>query len=248
MDKPRHNKRVLPQSDDALWAMIRAAGEVDELHAGAEHAPPSMRLAGMPARVQQTRNIPIAAAWRPFAAVAALVAIGVMLFTPRPHSPPTHMDPPISLRPGPTLTPPGSERLPIPTPHLGESQSPAVASADSAVILTISQDADGRCRCVNSVVHQLAAGTTLGDLATSELLRVGMQKMCEAMPERVLVLGMSGPRDLLPRSKAEAERFASCLEHGPGNCDIDATCFASSALACVAPSVNIVAETVAMRK
>lgn len=254
MDKPRHPESgnalsgSTRWSDESLLAMVRAAGEVDELHEGGELSVPQLRLAGTAARASV--NI----SWRWLAAAAALVAIGVMIFTPRGPSVPSTI-----AGGGTAVKPPSVVPLSVePKREVAHSEPvrrpefvPATYTArpgDAAVILTISQDADGRCRCVTSVSHQLAAGQTVGDLATSVLLGVGLQRLCEATPERVLVLGMSGPRELLPSNKAEAERFASCLDHGPGQCDIDASCFASSALACVSPSVNIVAETVAMRR
>lgn len=252
MDRPRHPDSANSSrwSDEALLAMVRAAGEVDELHEGGELLVPQLRLAGTATRPRAG----VSFSWRWLAAAAALVAIGVMVFTPRGPSVPARV-----ADGGSTIKPPSVAPLPAePKREVADSQpkrrpefvpvAHAVRPGDAAVILTISQDADGRCRCVTSVAHELAAGQTVGDLATSVLLDVGLQRLCEATPERVLVLGMSGPRELLPSNKAEAERFASCLDHGPGQCDVDATCFASSALACVSPSVNIVAETVAMRR
>lgn len=259
MDKRRHPEtpdagdRPSTWSDEALIAMVVAAGEIDELDASADHASPRLRLAGTVANLRSTARIRWS--WRWFAAVAALIAIGVIVFSPRTPSAPRGYAQGGANKELPSTNPPPAgetlrelmqKELSGPPEFLASSR--ATRPGDATVIVTISQDADGRCRCVTSVAHQLAAGQTLGDLATSELLGVGLQRLCESMPERVLVLGMSGPRELLPNNKAEAERLASCLDHGPGPCDVDASCFASSALACVAPSVNIVAETVAMRR
>ncbi len=259
MDKPRQpntpdRSSGVPSawSDDALLALVRASVEAEELHEDAQRPVPRLRLAGTPARSHGTRGL--AWSWRWFAAAAALVAVGVIVLSPRPSSPSR----PIADGTGKNISPMTGEWNPS-LPKVAETGSTRSSDVvipvrqgtrpgDATVILTISQDADGRCRCVTSVSHQLAAGQSVGDLPSTELLGVGLQRLCETNPERVLVLGLSGPRELLPQSKAEAERLASCLDRGPGECHEDPTCFASSALACVSPSVNIVAETVAMRK
>jgi hypothetical protein len=259
MDKPRRpnspdRSSEVPSawSDDALLALVRASDEAEQLHEDAQRPVPSLRLAGTPARSGGKPGL--AWSWRWFAAAAALVAVGVIVFSPRPAS----LSRPIAAGTHEQTSPmSGSSNPSLPeSSHVATSRSAAVAMpvrqasrpGDATVILTISQDADGRCRCVTSVTHQLAAGQSVGDLPSTELLGVGLQRLCETNPDRVLVLGISGPRELLPQSKAEAERFASCLDRGPGECDEDPTCFASSALACVSPSVNIVAETLAMRR
>ena len=259
MDKPRHPNSPdrssgvsSAWSDDALLALIRASGEAEQLHQDAQQPVPSLRLAGTPARSHGARGL--GWSWRWFAAAAALVAVGVIVLSPRPWSPSR----PIAEGTGKNISPmPGEWNRSLPkVAEAGSTRSTEVVlpvrqgsrPGDATVILTISQDADGRCRCVTSVSHQLAAGQSVGDLPSTELLGVGLQRLCETNPERVLVLGISGPSELLPQSKAEAERFASCLDRGPGECNEDPTCFASSALACVSPAVNIVAETVAMRR
>lgn len=260
MDNPRRSNtsgdsRRPPArwSDETLLALVRGADEAELLHEEAERPIPSLRLAGG-TTVGARGSFDRAWSWRWFAAAAALVAVGVMLYSPGGTTAPqqiTHNSRPPNATSVETPVLPASSLAHVATSRPTEVVVPVrqpTRPGDATVILTISQDADGRCRCVTSVTHQLLAGQNVGDLATSELLGVGLQRLCEATPERVLVLGMSGPRELLPQNKAEAERFASCLDHGPGHCETDATCFASSALACVSPSVNIVAETVALRK
>lgn len=259
MDRPRHPNSPdrssggsSAWSDDALFALVRASDEAEQLHEDAQRPVPSLRLAGTPARTRGKHGL--AWSWRWFAAAAALVAVGVIVFSPRPSSPSRPFAEGTSTN---TLPMPGEWNPSLSkVAEAGSTRSTDVVipvrqgsrPGDATVILTISQDADGRCRCVTSVTHQLAAGQSVGDLPSTELLGVGLQRLCETNPDRVLVLGISGPRELLPQSKAEAERFASCLDRGPSDCDEDPTCFASSALACVSPAVNIVAETVAMRK
>ncbi len=127
------------------------------------------------------------------------------------------------------------------------NEKPAVAKApeQGSVMLAVFHDADDRCSCVQLRQDAFGKGRDLTQVGGSELLRAAFAGSCHENPEKVLVIAMSGPKDMLPRSTAEAEVLATCVTEY-GRCDGDSGCYATHAASYLPAGVTVVAESMGM--
>ncbi len=81
-------------------------------------------------------------------------------------------------------------------------------------------------------------GAVVADMSAQELIAASMERACVSTPSRVVVIGLSGPREDLPRSDDDARSLAKCLlmdqAAGPEQSDSG-----SSAAFCLASSVDL---------
>jgi hypothetical protein len=122
--------------------------------------------------------------------------------------------------------------------------SPSKAPEEGSVLLAIFRDADDRCSCVQ-LRHDVLKGRKVTEVGAGELLRAAMAGGCHDNPDNLLVLAVSGPKEVLPRSAAEAEVLATCITEN-GRCGDDSGCYASNAVAFLPPGVTVMAETLGM--
>jgi len=203
-----------------LNALIRMATEVDTMESDASH---SFQWA----RAKASRRDVIMQRLTGIGGLAAAACLALMVFMwvrgPQPAAPT-----PVAI------VPPKIELVPL----------PAKLSEEGSVLLAIFHDADDRCSCVQLRSDALK-GRKVSEMGGGELLRTAIATACHENPEKVLVLAMSGPRDVLPRSTAEGEVLAACITEN-GRCGDDSICYASSAQAYLPAGVTVVAETMGM--
>jgi hypothetical protein len=126
--------------------------------------------------------------------------------------------------------------------HVAASKQP---TEQGSVVLAVFHDADDRCTCVQLKDHEWGTGRSLAEVGRGELLRTAMAGGCQDNPDRLLVIAVSGPKDLLPQNTAEAEVLATCVAEN-GRCGDDSYCYASNAMSYLAPGVTVMAEAVGM--
>ncbi len=127
------------------------------------------------------------------------------------------------------------------------TDKPAVAKTaeQGSVMLAVFHDADDRCSCVQLRQDAFGKGRDLTQVGGSELLRAAFAGSCHENPEKVLVIAMSGPKEMLPRSTAEAEVLATCVAEY-GRCDGDSACYATHAASYLPAGLTVVAESMGM--
>jgi hypothetical protein len=205
-----------------LNALIRMATEVDRMEEDASH---SFQWA----RAKSSRRDVLMQKLTGIGGLAAAACLGLMVF--------------MWMR-GPQTT------APVVTPPVAKVEQPAPKtttpphSEEGNVLVAIFHDADDRCSCVQ-LNKDVLKGRKLTDVGGGELLRTAIAQGCHENPEKVLVLAMSGPKEVLPRSTAEAEVLATCITEA-GRCGGDSMCYASNAQAYFPPGVTVVAETLGM--
>lgn len=269
MNDRKHERVAMtpdPRSDEALLGLVRAAAELDEFEAAAgeganaaRESMPRLRLVGasgaMPARrVEIARKFHAGTAWRWVAAAAALVAIGVMIWGPGGGAG-RHVSPgPVSIDPGAATrgVTPKDEGTPVHPPRVADGGSSDVADLvpvahKESIVLTIFQGAGRTCRRVSVASLALAPGRTVHDLSPTELQALALRASNAQEGDEVIVLGMSGPGESLPRTAQLADEFVtSCLDYGTESCRTEGSCFAARALECVPSGVSVVGERLAM--
>lgn len=204
-----------------LNALIRMATEVDEMEADASH---SFQWA----RAKASRRDVIMQRLTGIGGLAAAACLALMVFMwvrgPQPVAPT-----PVAALPEHTVAPVKA------TPKAPE---------EGSVLLAVFHDSDDRCSCVQLRSDALK-GRKVSEMGGGELLRAAIATACHENPEKVLVLAMSGPKDVLPTTTAEAEVLATCITEN-GRCGDDSICYASSAQSYLPPGVTVVAETLGM--
>jgi hypothetical protein len=121
----------------------------------------------------------------------------------------------------------------------------AKAPEQGSVMLAVFHDADDRCSCVQLRQDAFGKGRDLTQVGGSEMLRTAIAGGCHENPEKVLVIAMSGPKEMLPRSTAEAEVLATCVAEY-GRCDGDSGCYATHAASYLPAGLTVVAESMGM--
>jgi len=204
-----------------LNALIRMATEVDAMESDESH---SFHWA----RAKASRRDVIMQRLTGIGGLAAAACLALMVFMwvrgPQPAAP----------------TP-----VAIAAPTIEHIAVPAKLSEEGSVILAIFHDADDRCSCVQ-LRSDAFKGRKVSEMGGGELLRTAIATACHENPEKVLVLAMSGPREVLPHTTAEAEVLATCISEG-GRCGDDSICYASNAQVYLPAGVTVVAETMGMR-
>jgi len=116
---------------------------------------------------------------------------------------------------------------------------------NAKVLLAIVGHPDGSLRCVNwsAGVFQ---GRALSEIHDDELKSIAMSMLCFNPAERMLVVGVEGPRSRLPMTDDRAQELARCMLASPG-CESGAfnagTCATS---ACLTAGVSVRVKSVAM--
>jgi hypothetical protein len=208
-----------------LNALIRMASEVDEMESDASHSFQWARAKASRRDVIMQRLTGIGGL-----AAAACLALMVIMWVRGPQPAPAPTPVAIVTKPEHTVAP-----LAAAAPKTPE---------EGSVLLAVFHDADDRCSCVQLRSDALK-GRKLTEVGGGELLRTAIATACHENPEKVLVLAMTGPKEVLPRSTAEAEVLATCITEN-GRCGDDSICYASSAQAYLPPGVTVVAETLGM--
>jgi hypothetical protein len=204
-----------------LNALIRMAAEVERMEQDSGH---SFQWA----RARASRRDVLVQRLTAIGGLAAAACIGLMVVVwmrgPQASTPAPRPVATIPEKPAPRATPKGAE--------------------EGSVLLAVFHDADERCSCVQ-LRHDVLKGRKLTEVGGGELLRAAMAGSCQENPDKVLVLAVSGPKEMLPRSTAEAEILATCITEN-GRCGDDSLCYASNAAAYLPPGVTVVAESLGM--
>ncbi len=185
------------------------------------------------------------------AAVAGLAIAGVLLYQPGPGrvTPPTGViaqgaapkaDPKASGVNAPvisTASTQGTESV---------TQNTRVADAEPSMLLTIFESPGDGCQCVTWREVHWAGGKSLEHVGRSELIDAAMRQRCSGGSSSVLVLALQGPRDQLPPDSVSAQALAACFSAEGEACGNDPHCYSASALGCLPPGVNVLAEKISL--
>ncbi len=223
--------------DNQVESLLRAAHEVDEVERSLAAVTPRATLS--------LRN-----RWRVAGGVAllaasvALVVAGMLNWSGGTTAPPSGSQ-------SASVTPRGAKPATQPVSPLVTSQVDASASdseANGKVLLAIVGHPDGSLRCVNwsAGVFQ---GRALSEIRDDELKSVAMSMQCFNPAERLLVVGVEGPRSRLPLSDEGAQELARCMLATPGCGGDVGSAFNSGACvssACLTTDVSVRVKSVAM--
>jgi len=207
-------------NDDQLSTLIRMAVEAERLES--------------PLHIEHFRAVPPvrrSVLWKlaPLAAAAA-VLLAVMIvprFMSQPESPDEIA---INTDPAPVLAP---------------EVVVAKPSAEGSMLVAVYREADDRCGSV-VWVKDAFAGRAMADVSRTELVEAALKGRGDARTGLMLVVGLQGPREMLPDSHAAAEALAQCMT--VESCGVEAPCYAATALGCLPSNVRIVTETVGMAR
>jgi hypothetical protein len=202
-----------------LNALIRMAAEVDQMEEDGGH---SFQWA----KARASRRDVLMQRLTGIGGLAAAACLGLMVFawlrTPAPSPAPAPsgvaIKDPVKVQPKPV--------------------------EEGSVLLAVFHDADDRCSCVQ-LRDDFAKGRKLTEVGGGELLRTAISTACHENPQKVLVIAVSGPKDMLPKSTAEAEVLATCVSEY-GRCGDDSICYANNAAAYLGPGMTVVAESMGM--
>ncbi len=258
-----------------LEHLLRMAHEVDALEAWdaarAKDAP-TLRLVGAaggktaateevnePVIIRQVRSrhglkIALAAA-----ACLTLTAGGIAYWAtslashPTPHAPAIAMAP-IQPTPRvvstPELTPEAVAALvrSIDPSMVARAGEPAEGPPRESVILAIVEDEPGKVRCVQWTDHDWGKGRHLADVDSGELLTMSTALSCDENPARVVVVGLEGPPDSLPRGQGAMNLLAECILQSPAACPSDSSSYRASAVQCLPGDLHVKVESLAMEQ
>lgn len=220
-----------------LNALIRMAAEVDTLEQDSAH---SFQWA----KAKTSRREVLMQRMTGIGALAAAACLGLMVVSwlRAPQAQPSHTAMNTEKPAAPTVV---ASATPDTVKNVESAAEATPAKPEEgSVLLAVFHDANDMCSYVQ--LHKDALhGRKLTEVGGGELLRTAIAANCQDNPERVLVLAMTGPKDLLPRSTAEAEVLASCISEG-GRCGDDSGCYVNNAADYLPPGVTVVAETMGM--
>lgn len=120
----------------------------------------------------------------------------------------------------------------------------AQPSCTGCVVVAIFRDSRDGCSCVHLQPHDFTDGRRLADHAPTDLLSVPLKGACAPSPDRILLVALEGPTEMLPRTPAEAESLVECVTDAPRQCDGSPACYASAASRCLPQDVHVLAQTV----
>jgi hypothetical protein len=201
-----------------LNALIRMATEVDQMEQDSGH---SFQWAKARASKRDTLMHRLTGIGGLAAAACLALMVFAWLRTPTPAPAPA----PITINPTKTILPKPVE--------------------EGSVLLAVFHDADDRCTCVQLRQDAFAKGRKLTEVGGSELLRTAIAGACHENPEKVLVIAVSGAKEMLPKTTAEAEMLATCVSEY-GRCGDDSICYANNAASYFPAGMTVVAESMGM--
>lgn len=103
----------------------------------------------------------------------------------------------------------------IPVASLPVSTSPQCDEVDhhfASMVYAITLEQDTGCSSRRRVFHQFAQGDSADAVSRAELLRVGFENSGIASPDRILVLVVSGPVEMIGHMDDEVAQLASCID------------------------------------
>lgn len=214
--------------DDQLLNLVRMAGEAEELDRSA-----NLVLTEAPAARPQRFWAPLVA----FSSVAAMLTLALVMWPKAPVSP---------LTPGPIVVKPietgvSPEIVPV-------KQETVVADAcqpSGPMLLAVFHQTDERCDCVVWMEGAFVE-TDIRRLGSADLIEAAWTNRCAETSDLVLVVAMDGPRDQLPADAEAALELAASLSIPRAWCGENPGCYEESASGFLAPSVMVVAETMAI--
>ena len=206
----------------------------------AEVAPPPVHRHGPRTRTFRLRrsdtHAPMTGAWMGLLGLAAAGAVAFLFVRVNPHpsftSPtPLAQNSPRSLPPRHTpAIPEGWDDAPNPSepaianakPHI-EIYRPAAhpgsaGDASANMILAYYQDNDvgggqacNPCQCLQWWNNDWGDGRAVQDVRPGELLSESLQHACMTSPDKVIVIGLSGPPEALPANDQQAREAMLCI-------------------------------------
>jgi hypothetical protein len=99
-----------------------------------------------------------------------------------------------------------------------------------------SNTASPECWCLQRWTPEQSA-VAVAEMSNQDLIAASMERACVTTPSRVVVIGLSGPREDLPRSDEDARTLAKCLLDDRAGVDSNAS--SSGAAFCLASSVDL---------
>lgn len=220
--------------DRRLAQLLRMAAEAERL----EEATLPFTRPGSRGGISMTR-------WMGIGSIAAAVVVGASLWVSN------------AIAPTPVVRPIASNTIPkaSDTPSVvAVSESTPVADPcdnESTVLLALFRKADGNTQTMRFSMQDWDSRRGLNDLAEGELIGFAFEHQDEMTPENlpdsVVLLAVSGPSELIPRSDEEAAHLAACLQMAPTTCGEEVPCYTSAALQCLPAGVSVHAEARVVR-
>lgn len=218
--------------DDQLLNLVRMAGEADELDRSANLV--LVEAEAKPARFW----LPLVA----FTSLAATLTLALVLWPKAPIST-------IPLGPiadgtatsGATVVPKnGDSTTIVPVSTVAQACQPS-----GPMLLAVFHQTDERCDCVVWMEGAFVE-TDIRRLGSADLIEAAWTNRCAETSDLVLVVAMDGPRELLPADADAALELAASLSIPRAWCGENPGCYEESASGFLAPSVMVVAETMAI--
>ena len=100
-----------------------------------------------------------------------------------------------------------------------------------------SNTASPDCWCLQRWTPEQSAAV-IAEMSNQDVIAASMERACVTTPSRVVVIGLSGPREDLPRSDEDARTLAKCLLDGDAATEASAASSGSAAF-CLASTVDL---------
>jgi hypothetical protein len=121
------------------------------------------------------------------------------------------------------------------------ADAPAVDQATMFIALyggdESSNTASPDCWCLQRWTPEQSAAV-IAEMSNQDVIAASMERACVTTPSRVVVIGLSGPREDLPRSDEDARTLAKCLLDGDAATEASAASSGSAAF-CLASTVDL---------
>ncbi len=228
-------------NDRRLTQLLRMAAEAERMESTTLRFEAPVRASG-----------PAWTGWLEISAAAAAVVVGATVWM-TDLTGGSSAGPSLAQSNPTTIEPVGVVPSPLPVAHTDQN---VVAQGDpcdseSTVLLAIFRKADGATSTLRFAMKDWDAHRGINDLAEGELIGFAFDHADEitpdTMPDSVVLLAVSGPSDLVPRSDEDAAHLAACLEQAPTTCGEEMPCYANAALQCLPPGVSVHAEARVVR-
>jgi hypothetical protein len=213
------------QSDRELLQLARMATEADELESGEAEVVPLRFPGASPGHV---RAFKLAGG---LIAAAAALATSVVMLVPRE----TRQDAPMVAQgePETSVLPVDDEQLTPP---------------EKCMLLAVYRTPDGSCDCVQIHPHEWEGGKKLAEVTRNELVDAALKSPCTNDADRVVVMAVSAPADVIGKSAEAAERVASRIASAPPTWHEDISAYATAAMPDLPKGATVVAKSLAMSR
>jgi hypothetical protein len=137
-----------------------------------------------------------------------------------------------------------------PVVDVASAAAPDPCATESTILMALFQSVNGAVRSTRVAISDWDSRRGLDDMGEGEILSLAFEHIdeitAETLPDKVVLVAVSGPSGLLPDSEGDARVLQACLEGAPCGGD-QSICYTSAAQQCLPDGLSVAVETRAMR-